>query len=163
MAKNFSKLSWIIKLIRHPFKSIIVYIGRWVGEDDYDYIYDFSRMTAELEKEMGTKTDIVFWFDSAKRHQIEYFSLFEDRKGSHLPYPLAPNWMKWLFWKILAVSMKFKRKIRKRGIDFYFYCPQCKKRSFYSYRQDICYACKLANQQKNNDLGQIELMKKNVG
>ena len=76
-----------------------------------------------------------------KREGAAYYALAEDWRGEHCPYPMLPKWAKRLFQARLALAERLHQKVPVRGWDWYFRCPECQAKSFYTYRNQRCWAC----------------------
>lgn len=65
----------------------------------------------------------------------DYYALLEDRKGSHFPLPRAPRIIQWIYGKLKP------RLQRRRGFNFFWVCPMCMGKSYFSYRGSYCRHC----------------------
>jgi len=62
-----------------------------------------------------------------------YYSLVEFSDGSHYPVPMLSPIMRWLARRL--------RVIGRRGRDWWYHCPVCGHRSFFTLRDNMCYSC----------------------
>lgn len=86
-------------------------------------------------------------YDDAKircpEYSDHYYSLAEDWRGQHLPYPKLPRWAKRLWeWRV-RLGVWLRMPCPTRGSEFRFQCPNalCGGSDFFSYRSRSCYRC----------------------
>ena len=62
-----------------------------------------------------------------------YYALIEFTDGSHYPYPMLGRVLRWFARRLPVLGV--------RGDTWFYHCPVCGARSFYTFRADYCSMC----------------------